>query len=650
MSSEEKLLKDKQRTLLAYREFWNNVAYQKGWAKPSFTFDEAEPFLSKAADYVARIRARLDAKCPADKEKIKRRHTIGGGSAREYLWSVEQSPNPLSKPGAFIRGLVHATFCDASGYAEEGLTEKILDDFMLEIDEEMLSTIERERKQSQLMKDILTTWNETQTSLEKFLGEWQDKSSSSTPYSSENEVEKEHSETKSVLMERVLEALQRLQCATRALEEEQERTTEDKMEEELSAEPPSSIADESAPVDEVESQTEVPEKKEGVPKEKEASAPMEEEDVGSAKDSTASQEAEEPCKETQEEKKEPPQKPSNTEILKVEKVAQDVNKIGGEVRSLQDNTEQLSSELMNDPEKAAQHLDDLQKKCLKYTNDLMNDLLALDSVVGTQEIRPKRKAQVQNIQHMLEDVESIKAKLQTLQEQVKREVEQVKQQKAKEQEQKKSPEPRKKKVEESPKPEPMEVERAQHPKHIVPGKMKLSEYWAKLRLNPKFDTDEDFRGYYISTFVPGMKKEDIRITVDKNGSVLTMEGLRLPTKEEESTMRKQLELRLPGELKDTLQEEQKTYLLLRMGAGRFGKFSATYQLPSNITGEIIPTYESGLLRVEIPKKQSEEEEGGSQAEQEEDRRQTTDPFEELFGATVPDLFSGRDPFRSRMFW
>ena len=91
----------------------------------------------------------------------------------------------------------------------------------------------------------------------------------------------------------------------------------------------------------------------------------------------------------------------------------------------------------------------------------------------------------------------------------------------------------------------MEVERAQHPKHIVPGKMKLSEYWAKLRLNPKFDTDEDFRGYYISTFVPGlllqicivvyclqgMKKEDIRITVDKNGSVLTIEGLRLPTKE-----------------------------------------------------------------------------------------------------------------------
>ena len=67
-------------------------------------------------------------------------------------------------------------------------------------------------------------------------------------------------------------------------------------------------------------------------------------------------------------------------------MAQDVNKIGGEVRSLQDNTEQLSSELMNDPEKAAQHLDDLQKKCLKYTNDLMNDLLALDSVVGTQEV------------------------------------------------------------------------------------------------------------------------------------------------------------------------------------------------------------------------------------------------------------------------
>ena len=36
--------------------------------------------------------------------------------------------------------------------------------------------------------------------------------------------------------------------------------------------------------------------------------------------------------------------------------------------------------------------------------------------------------------------------------------------------------------------------------------------------------------------------------------------LSINTVAEESTMRKQLELRLPGELKDTLQEEQKTYV------------------------------------------------------------------------------------------
>jgi len=48
--------------------------------------------------------------------------------------------------------------------------------------------------------------------------------------------------------------------------------------------------------------------------------------------------------------------------------------------------------------------------------------------------------------------------------------------------------------------------------------------------------------------------------------------------------------------------EQEDALILRAAAGRFGKFSETYQLPSHVDTEgINATYERGVLKVEIPK-------------------------------------------------
>jgi len=36
-------------------DFWTNVAFQKGWAKPVFRFVDVQPQLEKAAEIVVRV-------------------------------------------------------------------------------------------------------------------------------------------------------------------------------------------------------------------------------------------------------------------------------------------------------------------------------------------------------------------------------------------------------------------------------------------------------------------------------------------------------------------------------------------------------------------------------------------------------------------
>jgi len=56
-------------------------------------------------------------------------------------------------------------------------------------------------------------------------------------------------------------------------------------------------------------------------------------------------------------------------------------------------------------------LRDFKKKCLSYSEKLLKDLMSLDEIVNTPEARPLRKQQVQNIQQMMEDVDTLTSKL-----------------------------------------------------------------------------------------------------------------------------------------------------------------------------------------------------------------------------------------------
>ena len=92
----------------SYCDFFEHIAFRKGWKRPPFSRRDAEPLFREAARVVAQIRSR---NLRQDGFVVRQRD----GSARDWM---HDAPDPKDSPAAFARGLVHATFQDASGYVE----------------------------------------------------------------------------------------------------------------------------------------------------------------------------------------------------------------------------------------------------------------------------------------------------------------------------------------------------------------------------------------------------------------------------------------------------------------------------------------------------------------------------------------------------
>lgn len=114
-----------------------------------------------------------------------------------------------------------------------------------------------------------------------------------------------------------------------------------------------------------------------------------------------------------------------------------------------------------------------------------------------------------------------------------------------------------------------------------------------MKLQPKFDIKELRDGYQIRAYIPGMRKEDLEIT--HSGNTLTLSGVRVPSQEEEVSMSQMLQAR------GVAVNDQN---ILRLGAGRFGRFQQQYSLPDDVdTSGVKATYEAGVFQVTIPRRQ-----------------------------------------------
>jgi hypothetical protein len=88
----------------------------------------------------------------------------------------------------------------------------------------------------------------------------------------------------------------------------------------------------------------------------------------------------------------------DSSLLKINVVAEDVNNLKTEIKSLEDAAEKLNlHELVHNPLEGKTVVQQLHRKCIQYSEFLMKDLLTLDQITTSQVTRPLRKAQVPSL-------------------------------------------------------------------------------------------------------------------------------------------------------------------------------------------------------------------------------------------------------------
>jgi HSP20 family molecular chaperone IbpA len=149
-----------------------------------------------------------------------------------------------------------------------------------------------------------------------------------------------------------------------------------------------------------------------------------------------------------------------------------------------------------------------------------------------------------------------------------------------------------------------QVEKSQQQK-LEREKNILQNMWRSLKFKPDFKINDLPDRFVLSASIPRMKEEDIKITLGQNNETITISGYREPTEVELEKLRKQLALERKRDIhgKYFPPNEDEFKHLLRLGAGRFGQFSETYQIdPKRVNiNDIKASYQGGVLQVTIPK-------------------------------------------------
>lgn len=102
--------------------------------------------------------------------------------------------------------------------------------------------------------------------------------------------------------------------------------------------------------------------------------------------------------------------------------------------------------------------------------------------------------------------------------------------------------------------------------------------------NPKVDIAEDEKQVHITAELPGMAKEDVKITISEDGA-LTLKGHKQAKKKNE--------------------EKTEDNVFIRVERS-YGEFSRSFMLPDNISKESIKAeFRDGLLNISLDKKEPE---------------------------------------------
>jgi len=364
----------KNKLIESYNSFWENIRFKKGWEKPTFYPEDVKEQLENAAEIVVRIRSALD------KKRAPPTVRVIDGSAKEFLWSISNHPDATDYD-SFIKGLVHANFMDTAGYVEN-LSEDYVDDQI----NVMLNFWANENWSVDLVKAI----NDNIGLFERLWNEFR----------SENDVENLTLDHQSDL-KNISDHLALLISDFPSLQNDQESQNE------------------MVKHHQEETKEHQEEMKEYYEETKEYHEETKEYHEEKKENNEESKEHHEETKEHHEAKEDIFEENIHGEniheenILHINRLELEVSGLSKEFLGFQDEINNLDSQQDNYGISKAK-VQDLKKKCLQFADYLMKEMDELDSIVGDSKIVPLRKKQVITIQAMLNDVEKIQTKLNSL--------------------------------------------------------------------------------------------------------------------------------------------------------------------------------------------------------------------------------------------
>jgi len=263
----------------------------------------------------------------------------------------------------------------------------------------------------------------------------------------------------------------------------------------------------------------------------------------------------------------------------------------------------------------AESVDDMRKRARNSGEDLVEYMLALDKLAGlTSEDRTLRKAAIGTIERLLDEVDEAKSSLSTFHRTVEAKLKEAREESAHQDAEKRtSPQEQ---GHSSVTQHPNAPEKKQEQEPPVRGSQDIPapghEFWQNIQLPARFNAREEPNNFLIAGKLPRLDTKNLKLALNSDNTVLTIEGICIPTDDEAAHMQRQvathlhqLAKRSPGRFRQLLCriDEVVANAYAELGQGSFGRFSESFRVPREVDiREIRASHQDSVLCVKLPKK------------------------------------------------
>jgi len=284
--------------------------------------------------------------------------------------------------------------------------------------------------------------------------------------------------------------------------------------------------------------------------------------------------------------------------LKVEGVKQKIDDCSQPIHQLKRDvsilkTEASSADELEALERNLQTVEKALKTARNYGEDLVDDMLALDSLSHLfPDDRQTRKASLAQMDTLMDEVDQAKTKLASVQKELKQKIQDIKLKSQAE----------------------TQTADVDNKKPIVPETLDdipaapSQSAWEEVHLPLLFHAYEGINSFNINATISGVAADSVKIKLLENGE-LEVSGLKIPTQADTRRMRQTIFTRLVQLAQMSPQRfeqfggaqgvNDKTYI--ELGQGKFGRFSRAFKLPANVeVDKVEASYRDGQIRIEIP--------------------------------------------------